>query len=452
MTAGTLRDGLHRWIDRFVPAPDDRPDRVLKQRVLVGCAVALAVAAALFGLHAWRLQGELGGATIALWVGAGLALCAPPLLRATGSSTLPGTLLCVEFSLLLGVVALYGNGFDGAVLIWAPAVPLLAAFLVGSRVAAGLALWTSVEVAALFWLDTTGALTDTFGPEAVVRIRLAALVSGIALVTFVGWLYESQTLRGLLRVNRELVEAKERAEASERLKSALLMNMSHEVRTPLTSVLGAAELLRDEAPPELADLAAMVHAGGHRMLDTLTAVLDLARLESDVVVVRPRPFGLAEIVDQSVAAARLAAARKGLHLAVDLGGPDAPTVAADPALARRVLGLLLDNAVKFTEAGRVTVRVRAHEGSACVDVVDTGIGMCPSFLPRAFDAFEQESGGMGRSHEGSGLGLTVAQRLAVLQGGTLTAESRQGEGSTFTLRLPLAAAEPALSPLRLLAA
>jgi len=426
-----------QWLDVFVPGPEARPDIVLKQRMLVGCAVVLACAAVGFGAHAWRLQEEIGGITAALWVGAGLALCAPLWLRATGSVVLPGTFICVEFALLVGIVSLFGNGVDGAVLIWAPAIPLLAAFLVDARASIGLALWTAAEVAFLFWLDVTGhGPPDAFNPEQLSQLRFVALVSGIGFAAFLGWLYESQTLRGLRRVNRDLRAAKEKAEASEQAKGMLLMNMSHEVRTPLTSILGAAEILKDEASAELTDLADVVLAGSRRMFDTLTTVLDLAHLDGDGHVLHREPFDLGECLHAAAEAMRPAAHGKGL--AVEIATTAPVVVEADPVMTRRILGLLLDNAVKFTETGGVTVRIEAGATMARVDVADTGVGMSAAFVPRAFEAFQQESEGMARSHEGSGLGLTLARRLAVLQGGTLTAESRKGEGSTFSLTLPLA--------------
>ncbi len=441
-TSGPWSGRLGRWVDSFVPEEGCRPDVVLKQRMLVISSVVLAGVAVAFGAHAWQLQGKVGPISVSLWTGAVLALSAPSLLRATRSVVLPGALICIEFALLLGIVALFGNGFNGAVLLWAPAVPLLTAFLVGARAAIGLALWMSIEVGILFWLDSTGAgIPDRFEPVQVERLRLVALVSGVGLATFLGWLYESQTLRGLRRVNRELAAAQERAEASERVKRTLLANMSHEVRTPMTVIMGAAELLREDAPDELAELADMVLAGSRRMLHTLTAVLDLTYLDGEAFVFQPEPFDLVQCVRQAVEAAGPAAARKGLTIEMDSVPAGGVVASADPALTRRVLDLLLDNAVKFTASGGITVRVDPGADVVRVDIVDTGVGMAETFVPYAFDAFQQESEGLARSYEGAGLGLTVAHRLALLQAGTLTVASRKGEGSTFSLGLPLASAE-----------
>ncbi|MDX1531446.1 MAG: HAMP domain-containing sensor histidine kinase [Rhodothermales bacterium] len=443
---------LLRWTDRFVPSAGGQPDVVVKERVLVVCSSVLAVAALGFGAHAVYLQGRVGGIALTLWAGAALALTYPLLQRKTGSVRLPASLLCFEFAALIALVASFGNGFDGAVLIWMPAVPLVAAFLGGPRHAFAVAAFASAEMGLLFWVDQAGlAPPDAFGPEQAARIRLLALVVGLAFSAFLGWLYESKTVRGLRRVNRELLDAKERAEASERLKSALLMNMSHEVRTPLTGIMGVAEILRDETAGELSELADTIHTNGARLFATLDAVLDLAQIEGGTLEARPEPFDLARCLHEAARAVRPAAARKGLHVDVT-GVPSAPArVEADPALARRVLDLLLDNAVKFTERGGVTVGLHVGDGWARVAVEDTGVGIGEDFLPHVFDAFRQESDGMARTYEGTGLGLAVAKRLVALLGGELSVESRRGHGSVFTLRLPLAERErmaPAAAPPR----
>src|SRR5690606_1889341 len=177
---------------------------------------------------------------------------------------------------------------------------------------------------------------DTFEPAQLVRLRLLALVSGLGLSAFLGWLYESQTLRGLRRINHDLLEAKERAEASERLKSALLMNMSHEVRTPLTGILVAAELLQGDTEGELADIAGAIHTSGARLLATLEAVLELAQVEGGALAARAEPLDLAGCLHDAVEPARAAASRKGLALELLL--PAEPVRAeADPAMVRRIL-------------------------------------------------------------------------------------------------------------------
>ncbi|MDX1531824.1 MAG: PAS domain S-box protein, partial [Rhodothermales bacterium] len=249
-----------------------------------------------------------------------------------------------------------------------------------------------------------------------------------------------------------LVEAKEVAEAARaqaeeaaRLKSALLANMSHEIRTPLTGIIGFADLLAEEAAhsedqTDQEEFANLIARNGRRLLDTLNSVLDLAQIEA-----RKRRLRLVEVDARHVAsdAAQLLrpqAEAKGLALDVDL--PDAPAlVQADrPALARVIMNLA-SNAVKFTDAGTVTVSVAREDAAVVIRVADTGVGIAEAFLPHLFDEFRQESEGEARRYEGSGLGLAITKKLVELLGGTITAESAKDAGSTFTVRLP--AVDPA---------
>jgi PAS domain S-box-containing protein len=243
----------------------------------------------------------------------------------------------------------------------------------------------------------------------------------------------------------ELRRAKNEAETANRLKSAFLANMSHEIRTPLTSILGFADMLAEDASPEAAadevkPFARRIRRSGERLRDTLTAVLDLANLESQDVSLEVEPFDAAAATRALVKPWRPQAEAKGLDVHLDL--PAAPlAVQADRDAFGRVLGHLLDNAVKFTDEGGVDVTVRPAPGDPSrvqVVVEDTGCGIGDGFMPHLFDAFRQESTGMRRRHEGSGLGLTIAERLTNLMGGHLAVRTAPGKGSAFIVTLPAA--------------
>ncbi len=234
---------------------------------------------------------------------------------------------------------------------------------------------------------------------------------------------------------RALVEAKEAAEEVAQAKSAILMNMSHEIRTPLTAVIGYAEMLALEAPPDLMDLVVPIERGGKRLLDTLNSVLDLAQIEAGAVPLATVTVDLRAEADAAIAALEPLAQAKGLTLS--LAGP--PTaVLADRAALARVLTNLVGNAIKFTEDGTVAVDMWTGDGSAWLRVTDTGVGIAPAFLPNVFEDFKQESSGTGRSHEGSGLGLTITRGLLAMMDGEISVASEKGVGSTFTVRLPAA--------------
>ena len=256
------------------------------------------------------------------------------------------------------------------------------------------------------------------------------------------------------RFEADLVSAREAAEASRaeaetmvRLKTAFLANMSHEIRTPLTAILGYSELLADEVSGDQQALVGSISSSGHRLLDTLNSVLDLAQLEADGVRPELRPVDVAAEVRQAVGALGALAMRRGLSLDVTTDG--AATAALDAACLGRIVTNLVGNALKFTETGGVVVAVDTAplpDGSGPgvrLRVRDTGIGIPEAFRPHLFDEFRQETDGEARSHEGSGLGLAITQRLTRLMGGTIAVESRRPGGSTFTVTFPaLVAALP----------
>ncbi len=240
-----------------------------------------------------------------------------------------------------------------------------------------------------------------------------------------------------VRREEALREARDRAEDAARAKSAFLSNMSHEIRTPLTAIIGFAQLLGEEIGDAHRDLVDPIETGGLRLLDTLNSVLDLARLEAGERRADLRPVDAAAEAHAVVTMLGASAARKGLTLSADVA-PGTPHAVADRAALSRVLANLVSNAVKFTPAGGVAVRVQEAAGSVEIAVSDTGVGMDAAFLEALYEPFQQASTGWARSHEGTGLGLAITRRLIEDMGGTIAVESAVGQGSTFTVRLPAA--------------
>lgn len=241
-----------------------------------------------------------------------------------------------------------------------------------------------------------------------------------------------------------LREAKQEAEEMNRLKSVFLANMSHEIRTPLTSILGFADVLDEEVDGEARHVVEMIRESGHRLKETLTSVLELARLERESAEVSAERCDLVGRVQDTLDLMQPQIEGNGLDLQVRV--PSTPVyLQADPRVLHRVLTNLVANAIKFTEEGTIRVVVERTNDEAVLRVTDTGIGISEDFLEHIFDEFRQESEGLTRAHEGSGLGLTITQRLVELMGGSIEAESTKGEGSTFTVRLPLETPEEAVS-------
>ncbi|GIV57188.1 MAG: hypothetical protein KatS3mg042_0101 [Rhodothermaceae bacterium] len=241
------------------------------------------------------------------------------------------------------------------------------------------------------------------------------------------------------RYEAELVEARDRAEASSRLKSAILNNISHEFRTPLSGILGITQILEHEVSEEHREFIELIAQSGHRLLDTLSAVLDLSQLESGDFPVSPEPVDLTEVAREAIAAFEKTAHKKGLTLRLD--APAQPIRGLlDARALQRIFHYVLGNAVKFTEEGEVVVRTgidqTEHEIRLYLEVQDTGPGIDPAFMPHLFEPFRQASNGLTRTYEGSGTGLAITDRLVRLMGGQIHIESRPGEGTTVRIVLP----------------
>ncbi|MEO0557224.1 MAG: ATP-binding protein [Bacteroidota bacterium] len=238
-----------------------------------------------------------------------------------------------------------------------------------------------------------------------------------------------------------LIDAREQAEEMAHAKSAFLASMSHEIRTPLTAVIGFADLLRYEVADDQIDLVLAIQAGGTRLLNTLNSVLDLAQIDAGGQMLRPQPLDLVEHVHRSLGVLRPMAESQGLELRFESAASSIPACLDHGALDR-ILNNLIGNAIKFTDAGSVTVRLRPLGRQLELVVTDTGIGIDAEFLPDLFSEFRQESEGHARSHEGSGLGLAITERLVRLMNGTIAVTSEKGIGTTFTVTVPHVVPEP----------
>ncbi len=234
-----------------------------------------------------------------------------------------------------------------------------------------------------------------------------------------------------------LVRAKELAESASRAKSEFLANMSHEIRTPMTAVLGYADLALDDLhdPSRLAEHLGVIRRNAQHLLTVINDILDLSKLDAGEmrpVVTRVCPAetcaGVAEML-------RVQTDAKGLSLTV-LTAPGTPdAIITDAVRLRQILLNLVGNAIKFTERGSVCIELSHADHTTTVRVRDTGIGIDPEQLENIFLPFHQADASTTRRHGGTGLGLSIARRLANLLGGDLTAESKLGAGSVFTLTI-----------------
>ena len=244
---------------------------------------------------------------------------------------------------------------------------------------------------------------------------------------------------------QKLLEAKHAAEEMARLKSAFVANMSHEVRTPLTAILGFAAVLGEELEGEQRELIDIIRQSGERLLETLNSVLDLARLEANALPIDPKLLDLTQEIQDAAQIYRPVAKRKGLAFQLDT--PDhAVEAQVDRASLHRVVSNLLSNAIKFTDKGEIRLHLRLVGSDVEIRVEDTGLGISDAFLPHLFEEFKQESTGLSRTHTGSGLGLAITKHLVERMHGRIEVKSVKNQGSTFIVRFPIIFPGPSTSP------
>jgi two-component system, NarL family, sensor histidine kinase EvgS len=241
----------------------------------------------------------------------------------------------------------------------------------------------------------------------------------------------------------ELARARDAAEAASRAKDDFLAMMSHEIRTPMNGVLGLVEVL--ERTPHNADqgeMLGMIHESAGALLQILDDLLDYSKIEAGRLTIESEPIELRELVDNAVGLLAGRAHEKGLKVRVDVEPDVAASLRGDSVRLRQILFNLLGNAIKFTPAGEVDVRVALREQTGNVQIVeiiveDTGIGIAPDVQAQLFEPFVQAESSTTRRFGGTGLGLTICRKLVDLMGGMLELHSTPGTGTRMTLRLEM---------------
>ncbi|MFJ6378582.1 HAMP domain-containing protein [Kitasatospora sp. NPDC092039] len=274
----------------------------------------------------------------------------------------------------------------------------------------------------------------------------------------------AQRNRDIEAKNLEIEQARQELEERAReltqasmYKSEFLANMSHELRTPLNSLLILAQLLAENSAgnltPKQVEYAGVIHSAGTDLLQLINDILDLSKVEAGKMDLAIEPFAVRELLEYVESGFRPLADQKGLAFEVSVDRNTPERIVTDQSRLRQVLRNLLSNAVKFTDVGRVELRIERVEeadlpsglgrtrAAVAFHVDDTGIGIDPAHLDTIFGAFQQADGSTARRFGGTGLGLSISRELARLLGGTITVRSAAGQGSRFTLYLPLGEAE-----------
>jgi signal transduction histidine kinase len=278
-----------------------------------------------------------------------------------------------------------------------------------------------------------GALTvwrkeaGSFSPEVVNLLQTFATQSALAIQN--------------ARLFREIEKKGHQLELASKYKSQFLASMSHELRTPMNAVLGYTRMLLmnvyGELPEKVRDVHQRIDKSGRHLLGLINDVLDFSKIEAGQLALAINPYSVKDVIQAVVASTQSLAAEKNLALKIAVPA-DLPAVSGDERRISQVLLNLVGNAIKFTDAGEVSIDAAATDGALEVSVSDTGPGISAADQENIFEEFRQAEGSTSAQRKGgTGLGLAIAKRIVELHGGKIWVESEVGKGSKFTFTLPI---------------
>jgi signal transduction histidine kinase len=429
-------------VDYFVPEELLRSsDSRLRARVLVGSSTFLG----LFSLIIMIVLALTRPLDAAFWVSAVdvvVVLALPVVQRLTRSNRIAGglltALLLFTFPFFLHQVGMY----PAPVVLLFPLIPLIATYFVG----VGLGLVSTLMIAAASLGVGLSLPTPLMAPFDEFRPTFLVVGTVTPLMCFMlAALQERNRQRNEQRfseVNLALADARNLAEAADRRKTEFLQQVSHELRTPLNAIVGYSELLREQADEipgaqVLGEDLDRIGAASKHLLALINGLLDINKIEAGGITLVLEEIELRALFDElrGTIAPLVEGGGNTLVMAIE---PGAGRLRSDRQRLQQVLINLAGNACKFTERGTITIRASGDGTKVRVEVVDSGVGMDPERLGTIFDPFVQLGDLGARGRQGSGLGLAISKKLVEQLGGTIGVRSRPGEGSTFSLELPVA--------------
>ncbi|MAT96028.1 MAG: hypothetical protein CL608_02600 [Anaerolineaceae bacterium] len=398
---------------------------------------------ATFGLTVGLILGG-GGIGIGTWIGllSFIAMCSLRWLLHWGKLRVMGMIITlIAWACTTGAAAINQGAHDATLVIYVPLI-LFVGYLIHWRASFYVTLLCLASLAGLIlleqvgWLQPTGMRSPWF--DAIFWVFGLVLTLG-------NFRFGSDRLNAALaevkQKNLALEQANREAEAANQAKSEFLANMSHEIRTPMNAVTGLTSLLLDSPlSEEQRDYVEMMRTSGSGLLTLINDILDFSKIEAGKLTIEQYPFNLRDCVTEAVDLFAVKAAQKNVELIYLIDAETPAVIVGDVTRLRQVLVNLIGNAVKFTEAGEVSVFVTSTELSAGryeiqFVVVDTGIGIPPERLDRLFQMFSQVDSSTTRKYGGSGLGLAISKKLAEAMNGRMWVESEPGVGSSFAFTI-----------------
>ena len=378
-----------------------------------------------------------------------------------GSLVFAGNWIASLLALGIAYSVIMGGGIRAPFGVLLPVIPVLAMVISGRL--SGI-LWASITGVFILGVEAAhlaGVEFPDLNPDGNIHaLTTIGLIVITALLVWMISLSEDLKNRAIEQIEeaaaqRDIARAEEtkaRSAADEAIaanaaKSVFLATMSHELRTPLNAIIGYSELVEEELGDRLGEhVESMrrIRTSGEHLVNLISDILDLARLEADRLVIRPEKFNLGELIGDLAATFEPLAKKRG-NTIVARCAPELGSLFHDRVRLRQVLINLLGNAIKFTEEGMITLTARPTKGRGAqrgrpwieLTVTDTGIGIPEEKLGSIFESFVQVDSSFGRSYEGSGLGLSIVRRLVTMMGGTVSATSTLGGGTSMCIRLPM---------------